>query len=141
MQGIHALVEGWAEAWGSGSPDEVLALFTDDCIYEDVPTGRVNRGKEELAAFARIVMSAFPDFRFNVTASFATEAGAAAEWIMTGTHAGDYPGLPATGKKLRIRGASILIFRGDKLQRVSDYWDLASSGLLPGAPPGQSGAA
>ncbi|WP_437742124.1 ester cyclase [Sorangium sp. So ce1504] len=140
MKGIHTLVERWANAWSSGSPDELLSLLSDDCIYEDVPTQHVTRGKQEIAAFARVAMRAFPDLRMEVTCSFATEEAAAAEWIGTGTHAGDFAGLPATSRRFRMRGASILVFRGDKLQRVSDYWDLASSGLLPGAPSGQTGS-
>lgn len=133
---IHELVKAWAAGWGAKSVDDFLALFTDDCVYEDVPTGRVNRGKEQLAEFARQVMTGFPDFQFEVTSCVATEEGAGIEWVMTGSHTGDYPGMPATGKRLRIRGASFMVFRAGKLQRVSDYWDLAGSGLLPGAAAG-----
>ncbi|WP_437899369.1 ester cyclase [Sorangium sp. So ce124] len=140
MKGIHTLVERWANSWSAGSPDELLSLLSNDCIYEDVPTQHVNRGKEEIAAFARVTRKAFPDLRIEVTCSFATEEAAAAEWIATGTHAGDFPGLSATGRRFRMRGTSILVFRGDKLQRVSDYWDLASSGLLPGAQSDQTGS-
>ncbi|WP_438039890.1 hypothetical protein [Sorangium sp. So ce128] len=46
MKGIHTLVERWANAWSSGSPDELLSLLSDDCIYEDVPTQHVTRGKQ-----------------------------------------------------------------------------------------------
>ena len=72
MTKIHELVQAWAAAWGAKSVDDFLSLFTDDCVYEDVPTGRVNRGKEQLAAFARQVMTGFPDFQFEVTSCVAT---------------------------------------------------------------------
>jgi steroid delta-isomerase-like uncharacterized protein len=54
----------------------------------------------------------------------------AVEWIATGTHSGDFPGLPATGNPFHIRGISMIELEGDQVRRASDYWDLASSGLL-----------
>ena len=45
------IVERWAEAWSSGDIANVTALFVDDCVYEDVPAGVVNHGKDELTAF------------------------------------------------------------------------------------------
>lgn len=55
---------------------------------------------------------------------------------MSGTHQGDFPGLPATGKRFSgIRGATILEIVSGKIRRESDYWDAAAFmkqvGLLP----------
>ncbi|GAC1465860.1 MAG: hypothetical protein PVSMB5_08100 [Ktedonobacteraceae bacterium] len=51
---------------------------------------------------------------------------AGAEWVMTGTHRGDMPGLPATNKACTIRGATVCELQGDKIRRNSDYWDMAT---------------
>ncbi len=54
---------------------------------------------------------------------------------MSGTHKGDFPGMPATGKRFSIRGVTIIELQGGKIRRNSDYWDAASMmkqvGLLP----------
>jgi steroid delta-isomerase-like uncharacterized protein len=54
---------------------------------------------------------------------------------MSGTHAGDFPGMPATGKRLSVRGSTILELEAGKIRRESDYWDAATFmrqvGLLP----------
>jgi len=43
---------------------------------------------------------------------------------MSGTHKGDFPGVPATGKRFSsIRGATILELKAGKICRESDYWD------------------
>jgi len=48
------------------------------------------------------------------------------EWTMSGTHKGDFPGLPATGKRFSsIRGATIVELKDGKIIRCSDYWDAA----------------
>jgi predicted ester cyclase len=38
---------------------------------------------------------------------------------------GDLPQIPATGKRIDVRGASILEFADERFRRVSDYWDMA----------------
>ena len=45
---------------------------------------------------------------------------------MTGTHQGDLPGLPATGKPFSVRGSTIFEITADKICVVRDYWDLAT---------------
>jgi len=45
------MFDDWAVAWSSKDPERVLALFVDDCVFEDVTFGVVARGKEELRSF------------------------------------------------------------------------------------------
>ncbi len=133
---VHVVLEDWAAAWSSHDPERVLALFTDDCVYEEVTFGVVMRGRNELRAFAEAAFDAVPDFTFQLTSRFAGGSLAGIEWIMSGTHQGDFPGLPATGKRFSgIRGATIIEIVGGKIRRESDYWDAATFmkqvGLLP----------
>jgi steroid delta-isomerase-like uncharacterized protein len=129
----------WARAWSSSEssgPDDVLALFADECVFEDVTFGVVARGKDELRAFARRAFAAVPDFRYGVQSSFASNQWAVIEWVMSGTHRGDFPGIPATGKHFSaVRGSTVLELEASKIRRESDYWDAATfmkqAGLLP----------
>jgi steroid delta-isomerase-like uncharacterized protein len=104
----------------------LLALFTEDVVYEDVTMGVVNHGTAELRAFGEGFFSGFPDVIFELRSSFANGARGGAEWNMRGTHKGDLPGMPATGKRVDVRGASIFEFAGDRIRRCSDYWDMAT---------------
>ena len=120
----HAL-DLWAEGWSSHNMERVASVFTDDCIYEDVALGVVNKGKEQLIAFGNGFIGGVPDLDVDVTSRFVSGDKAAAEWTMTGTHSGDLPGMPASGKTFSLRGVSTFDLRGDRLSRCSDYWDLA----------------
>jgi steroid delta-isomerase-like uncharacterized protein/uncharacterized protein (TIGR02118 family) len=120
------LLTGWAAAWSTHDADRLTGLFTDDCVYEDVPMEAVNRGREELRAFAAAVFAALPDFAIALTSAAAEHGRGHAEWTMSGTHAGDLPGLPATGKRFAVRGASVLDLQADRILRCSDYWDRAA---------------
>ncbi len=129
------VLEDWATAWSSHDTKKVLSLFTDDCVYEDVTFGAINRGKKELRAFADGVFAGVPDFKVDLTARFVAGSWAGMEWVMSGTHKGDFPGMPATGKRFSTRGVTILELQAGKIRRNSDYWDAASVmrqvGLLP----------
>jgi steroid delta-isomerase-like uncharacterized protein len=138
--GVDQLWETWAAAWSSHDMDQVLPLYTGDCVHEDVTIGAVNHGQEQIRAFGHDFLSAFPDFKIEMTSGFAAGDSAGAEWIMTGTHAGDRPGRPASGRVISVRGASIAELRNGKIRRVSDYWDMATllrqTGQMPQAAEG-----
>jgi steroid delta-isomerase-like uncharacterized protein len=116
----------WATAWSSGDPERVVALFTSDCVYEDVTLGAVNRGSDELRGFASGFMSAIPDFSFESESNFAGADWLTIEWRMTGTHVNDLPGMPATGRRFDLRGATVIELADGRGKVCRDYWDMAS---------------
>ena len=133
---LERMFDDWAMAWSSNDAELILALFVDDCVFEDVTFGVVARGKEELRAFANRAFAAIPDFKYGLRSRFAAGKWAVIEWVMSGTHKGDLPGIPATGKSFSsVRGSTILKLDAGKIRRESDYWDAASVmkqvGLLP----------
>jgi steroid delta-isomerase-like uncharacterized protein len=95
--------------------------------FEDVTFGVVARGTEELRGFVSRAFAAVPDFRYEVNSHFVTTRWAAIEWAMSGTHRGDFPGIPATGRSFSgVRGSTILELASGKIRRESDYWDSAT---------------
>ena len=120
------LITNVLAAWSAHDMNRLLALFTQDLIYEDVTLGVVNRTPAELRAFGEEFVSGFPDVTFELKSAFANGTSGGSEWIMKGTHTGDLPRMPKTGKRVEVRGASILEFTGDKIKRCSDYWDMAT---------------
>src|ERR671935_1019398 len=115
-----SILDEYEAAWSSADPQRVAALCTDDCLYEDIPLRATNRGPDEVAAFAAVAMEAFPDFRLELLARVPGETWAAAEWRVTGTHAGDLPDMPRTDKPFAFRGMSIFELEGGKIRRCSE---------------------
>ena len=137
---LEQILDDWAMAWSSSDSsndsERVLALFVEECFFEDVTFGVVARGKQELRSFVEGAFAAVPDFKYRLISRFATSQWAVIEWAMSGTHTGDFPGMPATGKRFAaVRGSSILELESGKIRRESDYWDAATFmrqvGLLP----------
>ena len=127
-------------AWNAHDLDRVLALYSDDPAYEEVTLGEVHRGRAAVRAFFAGGFAAFPDLRFELLSAFVAGERAAAEWTMSGTHDGDFTGLPATHKPFAVRGASVFELAGDTLHRQRDYWDLATLLTQLGVMPRPAGA-
>ncbi len=129
------VLDDWGRYWSAHDLDRLLALFTDDVVFEDVAQGATHHGKDGLRSFGQRVFAGFPDVTFELTSRFATATQGGLEWVMRGTNRGDIPGLPATGKQVELRGASIFEFADGKIRRYSDYWDrvtfLKQLGLMP----------
>jgi ketosteroid isomerase-like protein len=62
----EACLVQWAELWSKHDIDGLLAIFDDDCIYEDVTFAMISRGKIELRAFANQILAALPDFHIEL---------------------------------------------------------------------------
>ena len=125
-------------AWNSHDVDQIVSFYTDDCIHEDVAVGAVYHGKKELKASIPGLFVWSPDVKFELKSCFGAGNWVASIWVMSGTRARSVPGIPATGKKFSIRGASIYEVGKGRIRRDCDYWNLASFlqqvGLMPEAP-------
>lgn len=112
------------DAWSRQDIDAVMGFFTDASSFEDLGFAYKFEGLEQIRSFVELTYAGSPDFRIQPTKIIVGDGAAAAAWTMSGTHSGDYPGLPATGKRFRVRAASIINFDGDRIKTVVDYWNL-----------------
>jgi steroid delta-isomerase-like uncharacterized protein len=133
---LPASLTAWAAAWASGDPTQIAATYTGDAVFEEVPLGVTTHGQDELSSYLQGLKSAFPDFSLVVTDGFVTDDRAAAQWVVTGTYTGQFPGLPpGTGQHFSLRGASVLELKHGKVRDDREYWDayafLIALGVLP----------
>lgn len=124
-EGNVALLRSYPALWSAQEVERIIALFTEDCCYEDVVLGWVHRGKGELREFAMKVFAILPDFRIRYTSHFATDSWGAAEWVIDATFTGEFEGEQIHGKKVQYRGSTIFEFQNGLISRNSDYWDYA----------------
>ena len=93
----HAIAENRREL------DRLLATLRDDCVYEVVPTGRLWRGKAEVAEFYRGLWRALPDVKLDLLGRIDADDCVVEESVVRGTLSGDLFGFPPTGGPLRLR--------------------------------------
>jgi len=108
--------------------NKLISLFSENCLYEEVATGRRYTGRDNIAAYIRSTIDGIPDTKFTTVNVLATDSLAVVEWIWTGTNSVGWAdmGIPATNKSLKLRGLSIMEIENGLITRNSDYWDWKS---------------
>jgi steroid delta-isomerase-like uncharacterized protein len=117
-----AVAEKWIAAWNSHNPDKMLALFTDDIVYEDVAFGEVSHGSAELRKFAASEFEGVPDLELKLLRADIRGGHGTIEWTFSGTDKGVFK----TGKKFSVRGVSVIEMRNGKISRNLDFYDVAT---------------
>jgi steroid delta-isomerase-like uncharacterized protein len=92
-----------------------------------------------MASFVEEATRSSSDFRFEEVSLFTAGNEYANEWVMLGTNDRARPGAPATGRSVRVRGASIgRLDASGRIVENRDYYNLAELltqlGISPAAP-------
>jgi steroid delta-isomerase-like uncharacterized protein len=130
----NEIVEQVFSAWNSHDPEKVLASYTGDVVYEDVPLGVVSHGKAELRKFVEDTLTAFPDLKGEVVSSSIWNNHGVSEVVWGGTDKGFWK----TNRQFSVRMLSTFELQGGKVSRNKDFYDLAGImrqvGVLPAEP-------
>jgi predicted ester cyclase len=73
-----------------------------------------------------VMLTAFPDLKFNINDIFAEGDRVAVRYTMVGTNQGSYMGAQPTGKKISINGISIYRIAGGRLVESWGVFDRLS---------------
>ena len=120
------LLKQWIEAENARDVEKVLTLLTDDIVIEDVTFGLVMKGKDDFKQFYPTFITAAPDFKLEPKTWVTDDKSFAMEIVYSGTQKGDFPGLPATGKRFSVRTCSFGEFENGKIKGRRDYWDMVT---------------
>jgi steroid delta-isomerase-like uncharacterized protein len=83
--------------------------------YEVAPTGETLVGDEAVKRFLLETHRAFPDMRFETRALHHADEAVIAETAFSGTHLGEWRGLPPTRRSVRYAMCNIYVFEDDAL--------------------------
>jgi steroid delta-isomerase-like uncharacterized protein len=96
----------------------VFTLLTDDIVFEDGTFGVIMKGKDGFKQIYPTFIAAAPDFKLEPKAWVTDDNSFAMEMVYSGTQKGDFPGLPATGKRFSIRMCSFEAFENGKIEII-----------------------
>lgn len=81
--------------------------------------------------------AAFPDIQWTIEDTVAEKEKVVACWTFSGTHKGDYMGVPPTNKKVSVDGVTIHHMADGKIMDSYSTWDalglLQQFGVIPAA--------
>jgi predicted ester cyclase len=111
-----------------------LAL-ADEIFSEELRTNGVHVGVAGPAGRIRDRLTGFPDLSTSIEDMFVSGDKLAVTLTWRGTHAGNYGGVPATGKRVEVRDTAIWHFRAGKVIEILTLQDqfgfLKQVGHLP----------
>jgi steroid delta-isomerase-like uncharacterized protein len=131
----------FVEAWNSHDPERLLALASEDVLWEDpFIVGGTLRGKAALREWLSSLWRATPDLRFELVGEpFISLDGTqlAVVWKGTGRFSGslDPPGFAPTNGLIEMTGVDIHEFDGELVKRVHTETDAMALGRQIGAAP------
>ena len=122
------------EVWNRRNPAIIDELMAPDYVHHDVLSPEAF-GLDGYKQFADRYLSAFPDLQMTIHDEVVTVDRIVTRWTATGTHDGDLPGLPRTGKKVSVTGITIARLSNGKFVESWNNWDalgmLRQLGAIP----------
>jgi steroid delta-isomerase-like uncharacterized protein len=110
------------ERINAGDLDGFAALVADDFVEHDEIPG-LPPTKDGMLDYFRMLLAAFPDMRIDVEDLIADDDKTVARATVSGTHQGEFMGIPGTGKSAKIPLIDIMRFDDNGL--VCEHWGVA----------------
>ena len=120
---LLALEDASRVVFNAHDVDGFLSYFTDDAVFDYVATGMVMSEKDQMKAFFESVFEAFPDYQDVSPHRLAHGNTVVTECLPTGTHQGEWNGIPGTGLSTVVPHLSIYEYEGDKIKKLTTYDD------------------
>ena len=98
--------------------------YAENAIVEDSMHPHPFIGRAAIMERKNIITSAACDAKITITNRIVTGHQVTAEWVATGVHTGDLPGLPASGRPFSIHGVTVVIRHEGKIVREALYYDV-----------------
>jgi steroid delta-isomerase-like uncharacterized protein len=101
------------------------AYFTDDVVATFEGTDQRADGRAAAAQLIRYVHQDAFDARMELKNLLTDDGKAAIEADFAGTHTGEFAGIPATGRKVRVPYSVLYDLRGDQISALRIYFPMS----------------
>jgi steroid delta-isomerase-like uncharacterized protein len=114
---------------------EAAAQYVWEDVIEQVPLPGQGPGLDGLKDILRAMRAGFPDIVFSIEEQVAERDKVASRFEWTGTHRGEFLGIPATGRTVRVWGMVIDRLEDGRIKDTRIIMDtfglLGQLGVLP----------
>ena len=107
-----------------GNLDQLQNDYAEHAVVEDSMYPHPFVGRAAILARKSAGMTAIPGLKITVTNRVVQGNQLTVEWVASGTHTGDYPGLGAVGRAFAIPGVTVVVRQNGKIVRESLYYDM-----------------
>ena len=107
-----------------GNLDQLYNDYAEDAVVEDSMYPHPFVGRAAIISRKSAGMEAIPGLNIHVTNRIVHGNQLTVEWVASGTHTGNYPGLAASGRSFSIPGVTVAVRQNGKIVRESLYYDM-----------------
>lgn len=118
----------WKEAFENGELGVIDEAMASDYALKDPGLIDNLSGPGAFKETVRLFRTAFPDFAVTIDDRIVGNDKVVDRFTITGTHDGDFMGIPATGQEVEISGTNINTFKDGKI--VETYTTYDALGLV-----------
>ena len=118
-----ALVKRQFEAWEKGDFEAYKEVVAPDYAYYSPSRSTKPMSREETIEFGKMLHNAFPDINWSIEELFAVGDRVIVRFTSTGTHEGEFQGIPATGNKVETSGIVIIRIENGKIVEEKEEYD------------------
>jgi steroid delta-isomerase-like uncharacterized protein len=124
---LQQFIDRYNDAWNAHDVDAIVAMHTEDSVFENHTTGDVNVGREAIAKAISGIFGVFPDLNFEARRQYIREDLVVQEWTARGTHQGKMTRsgieVEPTGRQVEYRGMDVIPIREGLVARKDVYSD------------------
>ena len=111
------LLDRFADAWNRHDLDALMAMMTDDCVFEASAgpqvDGQRSEGRPAVRAAYAAVFDTFHDAHWANSRHFISGNRAVSEWTFTGTH--------KDGRRVEVNGCDLFTLKDGKIAIKNSY--------------------
>lgn len=137
-ENAQRLIDLVQELWNTGNPELASQVYTDDAERLDPNGPEPARGIQPIMKYVGEIRTAFPDFRLQITEALGEEDRFVYTWTCTGTHKGDFQGIPPSGRRIQVAGVTVGRRQQGRTVQERVYYDrlslLEQLGVVPAKP-------
>jgi steroid delta-isomerase-like uncharacterized protein len=130
----------YEEVWNERKFEVIKAIISPSHALQAPNISGSSIGPEAYKRNVLAFLAGFPDLRWTIEDTIAEKDKVVACWTISGTHKGDYMGIPATNKKVSVDGITIHNIANGKIMDSYSNWDalgmMQQLGVVP--PLGQT---
>jgi steroid delta-isomerase-like uncharacterized protein len=136
MPDNKAVLRDMYAAWATGDVDATIERFVAEDFVEHEAIPGMDNTREAPRQIFKMMQAAFPDLGISVHDMIAEGDKVVARITFTGTHSGEFLGVPASGNRVAMDGIDIMEFRDGKAVAHWGVTDMAGMMAQMGAGPG-----
>ena len=111
------------DVWNNKNTAAIDELIATDYVHHDPQGPKFSDGIEGYKQLVAYYLNAFPDAHFTIDQEIQEGDVAVTRWRVNGTHKGNLPTLPATGKSFLVSGITIARLKNGKFVEGWNNWD------------------